>query len=88
MLIKIKVKTRAKTNKIEKVQDTENNLHKSTPQDKDIEEYLVSVKALPVKNKANEEIFKILSKYFKVPKSNIKILRGEKNKQKTIEITN
>lgn len=37
-------------------------------------------------NKANISIIKLLSKYFKIPKSAIIISKGEKNKIKTIEI--
>lgn len=48
--------------------------------------YLVCVKAQPVEGKANEAIIKILSDYFNVPKSRIKILIGEHSKNKIIEL--
>lgn len=35
---------------------------------------------------ANEAVVKILSKHFKVAKGQVKIIRGEKSKIKTIEI--
>lgn len=35
---------------------------------------------------ANEAVVKILSKHFKVAKGQVKIIRGEKSKIKTVEI--
>lgn len=35
---------------------------------------------------ANESVIKLLSKHFKVAKGQIKIIRGEKSKEKIIEI--
>ena len=35
-------------------------------------------------NKANEELIKFLSKELKIPKSSIKLLKGEKNKEKKL----
>lgn len=48
--------------------------------------YEVKVKSLPEKGKANAEVIEVLSKYFKVPKSNINILAGFTNKNKIVEI--
>jgi uncharacterized protein (TIGR00251 family) len=36
---------------------------------------------------ANEDLIKILSEYFNVPKTSIKIVRGATSRNKTIEIT-
>lgn len=37
-------------------------------------------------NKANNAIIKALSKHFKVPKTSVEIIKGERGKQKVIEI--
>ena len=71
MRLIIKIKPSSRQNNIEKI----DSLH-----------YAVWVKEPPIENKANLELIKMLSKYFKTPKSNIKIIRGEKSKNKVIEI--
>lgn len=48
--------------------------------------FKIYVKSPPVEGKANREIIEILSKYLKVPKSLIKLKRGEKGKHKIFEI--
>ncbi len=68
----VKVKLKAKEEKCEKIGENE---------------YLVFVKEAPVEGKANEAIIKILAKYFKVSKSQIKIISGLKSRQKIIEIS-
>lgn len=42
----------------------------------------------PMKNQANLEVIKILSKLFKTSSSKIKIIHGQKNSSKTIVIIN
>ena len=44
----------------------------------------IRVAAPPVEGKANKEIIKFLSKLFKIPKSNIQIIGGEKSKNKIV----
>ncbi len=46
----------------------------------------VNLKSKPIKGQANKELIEILSEYFKKPKSDIKIVCGEKSKSKIIEI--
>lgn len=46
----------------------------------------VSVKAPAKEGKANEAVIKLLAGHFKIPKSNIKIIRGLKSKNKIINI--
>ena len=46
----------------------------------------VYVNAPPVDGKANKVVAEVLAEHFKVRKSNVKILRGEKSKEKVIEI--
>lgn len=44
----------------------------------------LKITAPPVDNKANKFVIEFLSKKFKVPKTSIKILRGETSREKTI----
>ncbi|MBU5575418.1 MAG: DUF167 domain-containing protein [Nitrososphaerota archaeon] len=48
----------------------------------------VYVNSQPEKGKANIEVIELLSDYFKIKKSDIKILSGFKSKNKIIEIKN
>jgi len=71
MTISIKVKTKQQKSKVEKLEDGT---------------YLVSVKALPDKNKANIEIINLLSEYFNVTKSQIEIKSGKTSSRKIVSI--
>lgn len=44
----------------------------------------VKVTAQPIENKANKALIGYLSKTFKIPKTNIEILKGDTSKEKTI----
>jgi hypothetical protein len=46
----------------------------------------VYLKAPPIEGKANKELIKILAKYFSVKKTNIRIVKGNKSKEKLVEI--
>ena len=46
----------------------------------------VKVHSSPQDGKANNEVIKILSTYFDVPKSNIEIIKGLKSNKKLINI--
>lgn len=46
----------------------------------------VKVSVSPVEGKANERLLRLLSDYFHVPKSAIRILRGETSRNKVLEI--
>lgn len=46
----------------------------------------VYVKALPIKGEANKKVIEVLSKHFRVRKSDISIVAGLKSKLKIIEI--
>lgn len=72
MRISVKVKAKSKKEYVEKIDDTH---------------YKVAVKELPVKGQANKAIIEVLSNYFKIKKADINILKGEKSKQKIVEIT-
>ena len=71
MRISVKVKTRAKEQKIEKVSDNSFN---------------VFVRSAPINNKANIEIIEVLSKYFSVPKSLIRLKLGANFNVKVFDI--
>jgi len=71
MKIFVKVKIRAKEEKIEKI--GENN-------------YVVFVKERPKKGLANKAVIKILSRYFKVPQKNVVIVSGLSSRRKLIVI--
>ena len=44
----------------------------------------IKITAQPVDGKANKALIEFLSKYFKIPKTSIQILKGETSKEKTI----
>ena len=44
----------------------------------------IKVTAQPIENKANKALIEFLSKQFKVPKTNIEIIKGETSKEKTV----
>lgn len=44
----------------------------------------VKITAQPIEGKANKALIEFLSKRFKIPKTSIKIVRGEMNKEKTL----
>lgn len=50
--------------------------------------YKVSVKASPVRGRANKKVEEVLAKYFKFPKSKVYIVSGFKSKSKVVEIGN
>jgi len=49
-------------------------------------EYAVSVVSAAREGNANSEVIDILARYFKVAKSNIRIVSGQKSKKKILEI--
>lgn len=51
-----------------------------------VEEEFIKIKltAQPIENKANKALIEYLSKSFKIPKTSIKIIRGETSKDKTL----
>lgn len=44
----------------------------------------IKITAQPIDGKANKALVKFLSKNFKIPKTSIKILKGETSKEKTV----
>jgi uncharacterized protein (TIGR00251 family) len=68
---KVKVKPNSKQQKIEEQPDGSLTVHLKSP---------------PVEGKANEELIKLLSDKFDVPKSYIRIKSGLSSRQKLVEI--
>jgi hypothetical protein len=71
MRISTKVFAKSKQNKVVKISDAE---------------YKVYVTVAPERGKANEKVTELLSEYFDVSKSSVKIIRGETSNKKVIEI--
>ena len=71
MKIFVKVKPSAKEPRIEKIDDTH---------------YRVAVKEPPVNGWANAAVISSLATFFKVPKSNVRIVSGFTSKDKIIEL--
>lgn len=71
MQITVKVKPNSKEQKI--IEENDGSL-------------TIRLKSPPVDGKANEELIKILSKKYSVPKSYIRIKSGASSRQKLIEI--
>lgn len=46
----------------------------------------IKLKSPPVENAANEELIRFLAKRLKVPRQNIEIIAGEKQKRKVISV--
>lgn len=44
----------------------------------------IKITAQPIEGKANKAVIEFLSKNFKIPKTSIKIVKGETSKEKTI----
>ncbi len=71
MKVNLLVKTKARENRVQKVDGTN---------------FQVFVKAPPFEGKANNQIIEVLSKYFNCRKSDINIVSGFKSKKKVVEI--
>lgn len=46
----------------------------------------IKLHALPEKGKANKELIEFLSKFFKIPKTSITLIRGETSRNKTLKV--
>ncbi|MCK5084415.1 MAG: DUF167 domain-containing protein [Candidatus Pacebacteria bacterium] len=87
MRFKCKVITRASRNEVLGI-DNLNQLDvgfKNNSVDK-LPELKIYLTAVPVDGKANKELIKLLSKELNIGKSKIIIIKGEKNKEKIIEV--
>lgn len=52
------------------------------------EEYEVTLTQAPEKGKANKQLIQVLSKYLKIPKTELKLVSGAKSRHKIVEIIN
>lgn len=72
MKISVIAKTGTREERVEKISDYE---------------FKIFTKTLPKENEANEAIKKLLADYFKIAKSRINIIIGQKAKKKVINIS-
>ncbi len=72
LILKIKISPNASKNEILK-------------SDTDVK---IKLTAQPIENKANKALIEFLSKSFKIPKTNIQIIKGETAKEKTLLFIN
>ena len=72
MLVKIKVFPNSKKEEVIK---------------KSKDAFEIRVKEKPLKGKANKRVVEILSLYFKIPKTKIKIVKGFRERNKIFEVT-
>ncbi len=82
MKIQVKAKTRAKEEKVERL-DRQLSLDGQTAE---LPSYKVSVKDAPERGKANAAIARVLAEYFHAPSSNVRLLAGHTSKNKVFEI--
>ena len=71
MRITVHARPRAQQEKVEKI---------------DAENYKVFVKEPPVQGRANQAILQALAKYFKVPKSNVRLVVGHTSRIKIVDV--
>lgn len=50
------------------------------------DEISIGIISEPQKNKANKDLIEKISKHFDVPKSNVRIVSGEKSRKKLVEV--
>jgi hypothetical protein len=46
----------------------------------------IRVKALPVKGRANKAVIAFLADFFKIPRGDVKIIKGKKDNIKTVQV--
>lgn len=84
MLVSIKVYPKSKKQLIK--EENQLNLGLSLPVSYD--HYLkVYLRAAPENNEANQELVDLLSKYYKVPKNKVKIIKGVHKRSKVVKIS-
>ena len=83
MKIIVKAKTKAKEEKVERVEQPTLNLEVGKPE---LVTYKVSVKEAPIGGKANEAIIRALAEYFNTATACVRLVSGQSSKQKVFEI--
>lgn len=71
MKIKIKVKPGSSKNEVKKIEENF---------------YEVRTTTIPEKGKANEKVIELLSDFFDIPKSKIRIVKGQTSREKEVEV--
>jgi len=71
--MKIKIKVIPKSSRAQITEDLEGHLR-------------VKLKSAPVQGKANKELIELLARHYQVAKSQIKIIKGQTSKNKTVDI--
>ncbi len=56
------------------------------PSEEMLEALKIKLAAQPVDGEANQELIRFLAKHYKVAKSDLQIIKGEKSKYKVVEI--
>ncbi len=86
MKFKCKVITRSSRNEVLGIENL-NQLDFGFKDDNDeLPELRIYLTAVPVDGKANKELIKLLSEELNISKSKINIIKGEKSKEKIIEV--
>lgn len=62
------------------------NSSKTAIVNNDGDQLKISIKALPIAGKANQELVNFLSKSFKIPKKLVVIVQGEHSKEKLVQL--
>lgn len=86
MRFNCKVITRASKNEVIGIEKLSRLGLAFVTQNLDVPEIRIYTTAVPVGGKANQEVIKLLSEALRVPKSRIRILRGETSNKKLIEV--
>ncbi len=88
MKIIVKVKTKAREEKVERISQPSLDLagDESGAKNKELDIYKVAVKEAPVAGRANEAVVKALAKYFSISPGRVKLITGQTSKQKVFEI--
>ncbi|MEO0138760.1 MAG: DUF167 domain-containing protein [candidate division WOR-3 bacterium] len=71
MIIEVKVKPNSKREYVKRLDENR---------------FEVGINSPPIDGRANKRLIELLSDFFGIPKDNIKILRGEKSRNKVVEV--
>lgn len=71
MIIEVKVKPNSKREYVKRL---------------DEKRFEVGVSSPPIEGKANKRLIELLSEFFDVPKGSIRVLKGERSRNKIVEI--
>lgn len=86
MKFKCKVITRSSRNEILGIENLNQLDFGSKSDNNELPELRIYLTAVPVDGKANKELIKLLSEKLNVGKNKISIIKGEKSKEKIIEV--